>query len=149
AATPRVEIQDPEARYILRARQERLEHLQRKTLTELPEHLDRCLAFYRSNLKKMIDASRARNVQLVFLTQPALLSKDMPPELEALLWMYSLGHGAGTPEYHARILDAYNQVMREVCREEKVDCIDLAALLPRDTTVFYDDCHFNLSGCDK
>jgi hypothetical protein len=34
----------------------------------------------------------------------------------------------------------------EVCRERELACIDLAAALPQDETVFYDDAHFNESG---
>ena len=30
----------------------------------------------------------------------------------------------------------------------KVDCLDLAAVLPKDTTIFYDDCHFNEHGAE-
>jgi len=34
-------------------------------------------------------------------------------------------------------------------REEGVNCVDLVSGLPKDTAVFYDDCHFNTSGCEK
>ena len=47
------------------------------------------------------------------------------------------------------LVDAYNRAMIEVCRDEGVDCIDLASLLPKDTSVFYDDFHFNIPGCEK
>jgi hypothetical protein len=36
-----------------------------------------------------------------------------------------------------------------VCRERGLECVDLAAKLPRDTSVFYDDCHFNESGARR
>ena len=39
--------------------------------------------------------------------------------------------------------------MLDVCREEGVDCLDLAALIPKDTSAFYDDCHFNIAGNAK
>lgn len=47
----------------------------------------------------------------------------------------------------ADLLETYNKTLRSVCRELGVPCIDLAAKLPKDTSVFYDDCHFNIAGC--
>jgi hypothetical protein len=43
-------------------------------------------------------------------------------------------------------MDGYNAVSRDVCRSVDVECVDAAAALPQDTTVFYDDVHFNVSG---
>ncbi len=45
------------------------------------------------------------------------------------------------------MMDAYNQVVLEICKTENVPCIDIASKLPKDTRVFYDDIHFNISGC--
>ncbi|KIX12937.1 hypothetical protein X474_16690 [Dethiosulfatarculus sandiegensis] len=36
--------------------------------------------------------------------------------------------------------------MKNLRKQEKYPCLDLAELLPKDTTVFYDDCHFNEGG---
>jgi len=36
-----------------------------------------------------------------------------------------------------------------ICQERRVECLDLAPLLEKDTTVFYDDVHFNESGARK
>ena len=36
-----------------------------------------------------------------------------------------------------------------VYQARKVECIDLAPVLPGDTTLFYDDVHFNESGAEK
>jgi hypothetical protein len=47
------------------------------------------------------------------------------------------------------VMNRYNQATIDVCREENVDCIDLAGMLPKDTTIFYDHCHFNISGCER
>jgi hypothetical protein len=46
------------------------------------------------------------------------------------------------------MMERYNQALRDVCSVDKVDSIDLARLLAKDTSVFYDDCHFNVQGCE-
>jgi len=47
------------------------------------------------------------------------------------------------------MIDAFNRTLIKVAQENAVDYIDLAAMLPKDTSTFYDDVHFNLAGCDK
>lgn len=39
--------------------------------------------------------------------------------------------------------------MLEVCADRRVECLDLAAMLPKDDTVFYDDVHFNEAGAER
>ena len=51
-----------------------------------------------------------------------------------------------TAEALARGMAAYNKRLLDICAERQVECIDLATALPKDTTVFYDDVHFNESG---
>lgn len=42
----------------------------------------------------------------------------------------------------------YNQTLLQVCRDAQVECLDLAALLPQNLEVFYDDCHLTEYGAD-
>lgn len=93
----------------------------------------------------------------MLLTQPTLFHKDMPPELEDILYQWSMpldaksaaDYTAYSPEALETIMESYNRVLKDVCRERDVACIDLAAMLPKDETVYYSDCHFNNSGCAK
>jgi len=110
--------------------------------------LDVAIERYRRDLTDLIAASRERGVKILLMTQPTLYSEGLSPDLDALLWA-SCDDGAYTPTVLAQVMERYNQVLREVCHDEEVDLIDLAVLLPHDTTVFYDDCHFNISGCEK
>jgi len=43
-------------------------------------------------------------------------------------------------------MDSYNEALIELCSEEGLECYDLTANVPKDTTAFYDDVHFNESG---
>jgi hypothetical protein len=64
-----------------------------------------------------------------------------------LLWE-SVDNSAYTSKVLEEIMSAYNQTLIEVCKEEGIPYIDIASMLPKDTSVFYDDCHFNISGCE-
>ena len=74
---------------------------------------------------------------------------DLPDDLENLLWGQAASTAAYTTEVLTRVMALYNETMIDVCKEQGVDCLDLASLLPKDTSVFYDDCHLNLSGSEQ
>ncbi len=147
-SSEQVVVQDPGGLWYSEKRKVRQAKLARNTITEIPEGCEDALDRYRVDLFDMIAACRERGVKLVLMTQPTLYKHNLSPELDRLLWAYSFD-GAYTPGILSELMDKYNQTMREVCEDEDVDLIDLAAILPQDTTVFYDDCHFNISGCEK
>jgi hypothetical protein len=43
-------------------------------------------------------------------------------------------------------MDTFNQELLDVCIQNSLECYDLASVVPKDTTVFYDDAHFNERG---
>jgi hypothetical protein len=45
-----------------------------------------------------------------------------------------------------RGMQAYNDTLLQVCKARGVECIDLAIVLPKDSTIFYDDVHFSDKG---
>jgi lysophospholipase L1-like esterase len=80
----------------------------------------------------------------------------LPPELEALLWLGGIGDfqkETGKPYYSAAALEqgmtAYNDTLLRVCRARQVECLDLAAKLEKDASVFFDDVHFNENGARR
>lgn len=120
-------------------------------LRELPD-LRSGLVEYERNLREIASIARANSIRLVFVTQPALWRAGLPPELDRLLWFGGVGDfqvRRGQPYYTvealAEGLRQYNEVMLRLCATEKLECIDLASL-PKDTSVFYDDVHFNEAG---
>jgi hypothetical protein len=40
----------------------------------------------------------------------------------------------------------FNAETLAICADRGLSCFDLAAVLPSDTTIFYDDVHFNEQG---
>jgi hypothetical protein len=124
-------------------------------IKELPD-LREALEEYAGNIHRAIDIAVDRGLKICFLTQPTLWKLGMTKEEKQLLWFGWSGDREKAkvgPYYSVEALSVgiseYNGVLRSVCRERKVPCIDLASMLPKDTTVFYDDCHFNESGAQK
>jgi lysophospholipase L1-like esterase len=140
-------VQDPAGEFYAEVRQKRQRLLMRNPITSVPEELHASLETYRSNLIDIIELCSNRKQRLIFLTQPTLYHKDMPDDLAALLCHHT-EDGAYTPEALAEVISAYNATLRSVCNEYNISCIALASQLPKDTSVFYDDVHFNVSGCD-
>ncbi|MEX2048872.1 MAG: GDSL-type esterase/lipase family protein [Gemmatimonadota bacterium] len=110
--------------------------------------LEAPLAEYRGYLESMADIAEEHGVRLVLMTQPVLWRADLTAEEEALLWMGGTGDFQSDPTQAyfapgplAEGMRAYNSVLLDVCRERGVECVDLAAVVPADTSMFYDDVH--------
>ncbi len=141
-------IQDPLGEWYASVRQQRQAALKKRTIRELPPGFDSALATYGANLRRIISTTRQHRQQLVLVTHPTMYRKDLPENIELLLWEYS-NDGAHSPEILEEMINAFNRTMIQVSREEGVDYIDLASMLPKDTSTFYDDVHFNISGSEK
>ncbi|MEX1094587.1 MAG: GDSL-type esterase/lipase family protein [Planctomycetales bacterium] len=128
-------------------RRDRQAALAKRTIHEPPPDLPRLLDHYRAELRKLIATTREFGQQVVFMTQPTPFGEHVPEEIAARFMTFHSPEAGYSPAAYAKIMDAYNAALLEVCREEQVDCVDLAARLPKDESVFYDDNHFNVSGC--
>ncbi|MEM7477627.1 MAG: SGNH/GDSL hydrolase family protein [Planctomycetota bacterium] len=136
--------QDASGEWYSKVRLQRQESIRESGYKQLPDGLEDSIRRYRSDLMDVLKACRERGVKPILATQPALYQAELPAELEELIWMTKL-----EPGNVARVMEAYNETTLSVCRAENIPCLDLASLLPKDTTVFYDDCHFNVAGCEK
>jgi lysophospholipase L1-like esterase len=121
----------------------------------LPDLTD-ALKEYAADIEDMIATAHTYGRRLIFLTQPTLWKAGLSPDLEALLWFGGIGNFQAEPEHEyysvealAHGMDLYNATLVETCRKHQIEVIDLATQLPKDTTVFYDDCHFNEGGAEQ
>ena len=92
-----------------------------------------------------------RSLRCAFLTQPSIWRADLSQSERDLLWFGKIGwrghiHGYASAGDLARAMDAYNQTLLSVCGKDHLECYDLAAAIPKDTSAFYDDVHFNIGG---
>ena len=138
------DVQDSAGSFYVRARRLRQRAL---AIRAAPPDLDTALIEYAENLRFIIADDQRRDTDVVLMTQPSLYGPDLPPTLRELLWF---GRVAGNEYYSvdalATALGRYNETLLAVCATARIDCIDLDAKLPKDTTVFYDDVHFNEAG---
>jgi hypothetical protein len=114
--------------------------------------LTKSLTQYETNLNKIIDEAHARSTRLIILTQPTLWRADLDEEAEALLWFGWIDESQPTARGYystrvlARAMQEFNDTLTRTCLRQQVEVIDLASRLPKDTSVFYDDCHLNANG---
>jgi lysophospholipase L1-like esterase len=87
----------------------------------------------------------------IFLTQPTMWRAGLSAAEDSLLYGGGVGdHGVvrgyvSAPEL-GRAMAAYNQVLLAVCREDQLECYDMAAAIPKDTSAFSDESHYNDNG---
>ena len=119
--------------------------------------LDDALAEYRRNLRALAERARAYGAPILFLTQPALWAEHMGPAEQARLLAGGLGpiktwcahQRYFSPRALAEGMRAFNDVLRDVCREPGMLCRDLAAALPARAEYFYDDMHLSEAGARR
>jgi lysophospholipase L1-like esterase len=121
-------------------------------LDDFPD-LSEALSVYRANLNHIVDMAERHRTGVIFATQPSLWAESMTREAEDLLWMGRVGkYGEDvpadyyTPRAMAGAMNAYNAALLAVCRERSLDCLDLAAAVPKTPVAFYDDVHFTEAG---
>ena len=107
---------------------------------------------YARNINRIIDVAKERSVRVIFVTQPTMWRAGLAPELTSLLWFGGIGNfqaESGKPYYSAEALEqgmrAYNERLLGICKARAVECVDISGLA-KDTSVFYDDVHFNDGG---
>jgi len=140
----REKIQDPLGNIYQKLRKKRQDALE--ILETLPD-LQPALQEYARNINIIIDLAQNNLVRLIFLTQPSIWREDLSLEEKNLLWWGDAGDGK---YYSAGALnegmDKFNAKIIEICRLRGIEYIDLAHSLAKDTSVFYDDAHFNENG---
>lgn len=123
-----------------------------KLLDRLPD-MGPALTEYARNVNTIIDLGKKLPVRMIFVTQPSLWRPDLTSSEKALLW----GGGAEDVEssdkgvYYdvaalAKGMALYNSKLLEVCAARGIECVDLAAVIPKDMENFFDDVHFTDRG---
>jgi len=151
---PKGIVQDTTGEYIKTLREQRRNA--DVFLNDLPD-LKKDLSLYEKNVSEMVAIARRNGVRIIFLTQPTIWRGDLSIELENSLWFgftcrnkdEEWPHVYYSTKVLAEGMVKYNNILVNKARDLRVELIDAAKTLPKDQTVFYDDCHFNESGASK
>ena len=104
---------------------------------------------YRDRLRAIVHVCRAKNVRLVFLTQPILYDSKLSASAHSLLWAGWMEDGKFlSVEQLRKGLDQYNNALQSLCRQLNVECVDLTTMNGQES-FFYDDVHFNEAGAQE
>lgn len=138
-------LQDDRGEWYRKARQER----QASRIVEESPLRDEDLAQYEQRLRSIAQLGKARGVQVVFVSQPTVWRKNLPPEIEARLWFGRIpSKGFLSSGSLRQAMDRYNNVTRHVCDVEGIDFADLSPMDGK-AEFFYDDCHFTEAGAEE
>ena len=113
--------------------------------------IDSALLDYRNHIDQIILAAKKKARNLLLLTQPAIY--DSSGKFENLICFGGIGdylEGSSRGYFDQKTLriglNKFNGITIESAKKFGVQYLDIAGELSRDTTVFYDDCHFNERG---
>lgn len=134
----------------------RLKRSKALLIDSLPD-MEKALQNFECLIFAFYEECKKQNLQLFLTTQPTIYKDTMPNFEKQLLWMGGRGNfidSVSTIYYGSSALkkanEKYNSLIRNFAQKHHdVLLIDLAKLVPKDTTIFYDDCHFNELGCKK
>jgi hypothetical protein len=107
-------------------------------------HARKYLVPYAHRLIALVTACQDQGIEPVLLTQPALYGPAVDPATGVNLGTIKVGRDNGRLAWE--ILELYNDVTRQVARQEKISLIDLARELPKDSRYYYDFFHFTNAG---
>jgi len=116
-------------------------------INEIPD-LTFALDDYENILERVIELSKERNSNIIFITQPYLYKENMTKEEDASLWMtYDFGDIYYPTKTMIYSMEAFNKRLLKVCENNKdILCIDLEKKVPKTFGYMYDDMHFNENG---
>ncbi|MFO8183613.1 MAG: SGNH/GDSL hydrolase family protein [Candidatus Aegiribacteria sp.] len=105
--------------------------------------------FYRDRIRTIISECRALEILPVFMTQPILYddSEHWRSVLACQMWTGE-GQMPISAASYWRMLQTLNSDLKEVCREENVEVIDLASRMPSSEEYFYDTMHMTERGAE-
>ena len=124
-------------------------------LKELPNSFHKDLIIFEKNVEELIQLCKRRSLRTIFLTQPTAWHPDMKEHMKKLLWCgFTQDSSEKNQAYYSidvmvRGISLFNESLKIVCSENSVELYDLAKISEADTTMFYDDCHFNNNGAHK
>lgn len=102
---------------------------------------------YLRRVRELIDTCLRYEIKPVFITQPLLYGDGIDSVTNADL--ATIQHKDMSGKCAWQVLQLYNDEVRKICAEKRVEMIDLAKLMPKNSLYFYDEAHFTNAGTEK
>lgn len=102
---------------------------------------------YQERLKLLLQETKEYEIKPIVMTQPLLYGTSLDEHTGVDLATISSRFEYGTRYW--QIMEEYNEVTRQVCQELNIPLIDLACLMPKNSSYFYDSMHFTKKGAVK
>ncbi|MHB9072618.1 MAG: SGNH/GDSL hydrolase family protein [Desulfobaccales bacterium] len=100
---------------------------------------------FKMNLQTFINICRARRITPVLMTQFNRYKPNPDPKVMAAMKGFESDSGISVSEFMA-LYAKFNEAIREVGKQNGVQVIDLARLIPQDSKYIYDVVHLNTKG---
>jgi lysophospholipase L1-like esterase len=100
---------------------------------------------FKMNLQTFINICRARRITPVLMTQFNRYKPNPDPKVMAAMQGFESDSGISVSEFTA-LYAKFNEAIREVGKQNGVQVIDLAHLIPQDSKYIYDVVHLNTKG---
>lgn len=108
-------------------------------------HLEKYIPGYRQRVQQMIRVSRENDITPVLVTQPILYGCTVDPSTGLDLSLVAVEDGIdGCTKY--RVMELYNDVLRDISREEGVYLVDVVPEFPHDSRLYIDMVHYSNEG---
>lgn len=111
----------------------------------LSTHRRQFIPGYKERISNIIRTCRNYGIRPVLITQPILAGEGIDKTTNVNLETIIFDNGnSGFMEW--KLMELYNNTLREYSVENNVDLIDLANIYPKDSKYFYDKSHFGIEG---
>ena len=114
----------------------------------LAEHRAKYVPGYRTRMLQLITETRKAGIEPVLLTQPALYGDAVDPTTNVALGDLEFA-GKSNARQQWRVLELYNDALRELGNEHKVHVIELARQMPKDSKYYTDWIHYSRAGAER
>ena len=106
---------------------------------------------YTPRVRNISNWCQGHGIRCLYLTQPTIWREDLESEAAKLMFTGNVGTRSDPDGYLyvgdlAKGMDSYNQALLDLCSQDGLECFDIAQLIPKDMSAFYDDMHFNEAG---
>jgi hypothetical protein len=113
----------------------------------LEDHRENFVDAYATRVSGMVDSLRARGIEPILVTQPALFADIVDPTTG--LAVGNLVSREVPAAERWQVLELYNDAIRRMGRERDILVVDLARDMPKDSALYLDWIHFTNKGAER